>query len=249
MIGVAVIAAVFAKLQPRGEAALLAQFVLLLVYSYTLLNTAGRMPLVMAANPIMNFLAACLVTTVAVQAMSTRSLVRPPADWVSSVLAAAFVEEIVFRVLLPNRIKRDLSEHMSGRLSLIFAVAGSQSTFAVSHFVHGGARDVNLHRLIDLAGMGVLLYVAMSAVGLWFAVTLHALLNLSSAVPTMSDSLEKAAWFAGGVCVVLTAFSRRSEHLRGNHLRNARVGSSKPHSPWCLSARFRQLIRTGPLRR
>ena len=101
-----------------------------------------------------------------------------------TVVYAAWVEEFVFRWILP-RAFGDLLAPASRQLATVGAIVVSQSLFAAGHFLPGSVRSPWPDASVPLrlfAG-GLLFWLVASRGGLTLAVLTHALLNLQVALP------------------------------------------------------------------
>ena len=100
---------------------------------------------------------------------------------IAALYVPALAEEWIFRVAIPARIRRILSDRDSERSHVVFiAVIAAQATFAASHLMIGADNGVT-PRLFDALALfcgGCFLAILVRRVGLWFAATVHASANL-----------------------------------------------------------------------
>ncbi len=107
----------------------------------------------------------------------------PQLALLATISAAAAVEEIVFRQLLPRQIARDLAPRTSPVITNAVAVGLSQIAFAVGHFLPVSPLAWDVGRFCYLVVAGIALWVVVQGAGLWLAVSLHALTNIWVAAP------------------------------------------------------------------
>lgn len=195
---------------PTTDALLVARAGLLLLMTQTFLGERVSSPRAFAVASVRGasqLIAAAILITAAVLGTHAAAMPIPGAARVGSVMAAAFVEEVVFRVQLPNRIERSLGKYLRPRLALTLAIAMSQGTFAVSHFVLAAdVSGINPYEPLRLVAVGVVLFAVIRRVGLWLAVALHALVNLSLVLPPTDSAFllghaTLAMWLIGAVCL------------------------------------------------
>ena len=121
-----------------------------------------------------------------------------PYELLGVVAYAAWIEELIFRRLLPRALTRALQP--PGRRVLPIAVVASQLVFAAAHFVAG----VQIRSALDLVALtrlfaGGLLFAAVVArCGLAIGVLLHAELNLRALLPQPPPEMPSTL----GVCLI-----------------------------------------------
>lgn len=123
---------------------------------------------------------------------------------ITTLIVVAFVEEVVFRILLVQRIERALRGIVRTGPARLAAVVLAQLTFAACHFRYWLADSVHWPTMLSLFGAGVLLWFVRSHAGLWAAVTLHALVNANALpLPGMAQEYALTVLGLGGVLPLL----------------------------------------------
>jgi hypothetical protein len=97
------------------------------------------------------------------------------------VLAAAAVEEVVYRVQLPHAITIVLERSFAPAVATWLACSASQLSFALSHVAIGGGLDTSVALLASLRLLGAGLFLAslQLVAGLPVTIGAHALANLT----------------------------------------------------------------------
>jgi hypothetical protein len=119
---------------------------------------------------------------------------------------AAWMEEAVFRRILPRAIADTLSS-IGTRRAAFSGIAASQALFAATHFLPGAFRSTpDLTTGLRLFVGGLLLWVIASRAGLTAAVVAHALLNvravLGDAAPRLHPT-DAVMALIGALCLVV----------------------------------------------
>jgi len=219
LFAIAGITALFEWLRTPNTTSLLAtRVVVLWLMGYAAL-TSGMPRAAANSRPRVaaHLLGATCVTFLVVVAARASLLSPTRAGWICTVLAAAFVEEVVFRVLLPRRLEHDLSTVLRPTRALPLAVAISQAVFAIAHVLpqSPAASGLGLLGLLRLAGGGLALWAVTTRIGLWLAASLHALTNLAlifapSGWGAVIGPVEVGLWMVGGMCLASRACRMRT---------------------------------------
>jgi hypothetical protein len=180
----------------HGEFVIISGFLVLL----TTLAACGGVRLVEVRCDWLQLVA--LVTTAAGVFIASQAGIIGSADTPFELLGiiayAAWMEELVFRRLLPRAFERTL--HPAGRGTGAVCIVASQVLFAVSHFTPGLQYQSHLGvmALIRLFAGGLLLAAVVSRSGLAIGALLHAELNLRAVLPQPPPQTASTL----GVCLI-----------------------------------------------
>ena len=210
VVAVVGITALFDRLaRPHSNAVVAIQAALLWLLGYAVLtNGTPRVSRTSRFRALAHLMGAACVTITCVLLVRPALFSRAQLGWVCSITFVAFVEEMVFRVLLPGRMTRALSLNLGRGRALAVAVALSQLTFGASHLLPTNARPDGLGpaAFMGLTASGLALWAIIERVGIWTAASLHALVNISLILAPMPSGMTipppvAALWIAGGVCL------------------------------------------------
>lgn len=125
--------------------------------------------------------------------------------WLMSVVAAAFSEELVFRVLLPLATARVLRERTETPYPLLVAVILVQLAFALAHVSHGRTIS-DMQTLFQLVVAGLVLAMITDGFGVGVATGFHSVWNIG--VITGAGSDQKTLLSLALLMAVLAAVRR-----------------------------------------
>lgn len=144
-------------------------------------------------------------------------LLLRPSDGATIVFAAA-VEELIFRVELPIALASVLADRSSSSIYIVAGTVGSQISFSLTHVVLSGGVDTgrNLPEFVRLIGCGCSLAVVYICSGLAPAIALHAASNFGTLTwrfgavhyPSEASIFE---WAAAVTIILAVAVRRRSQ--------------------------------------
>lgn len=127
-------------------------------------------------------------------------------------LLAAWIEEVVFRALLPHLVSARLRNVLHPTLACVVAVVLSQAVFSACHFIPDASRfGTNLAEdALRLFVGGIFYWVIVDTAGLGIAAALHASLNLSIVTRTLDWEVLSAPELSGLIVVSFVALWARS---------------------------------------
>jgi hypothetical protein len=152
------------------------------------------------------------------------------ASSIVGLLFLASVEEVGFRVLMPVQLVRALRAFLSPDGSRLTAVLLSQGSFTLCHFLPGASRAGSFVWIeaTRLFVSGILYWIVVDVVGVWFAIGLHASVNfdvLRAATGWSNITLEVSMVVGALSVIALWAHSASSApQTRGAQTFNPNAG-------------------------
>lgn len=125
------------------------------------------------------YVTAAVIGVVAVLWQSFLPSAPQGVQWVTGLACAAFVEEMVFRVMLPRKLV-EIFSGLNRVRAVAVAIVLSQGTFAAAHFTVGAPGASDALRFVQLLSSGLALWAIVQVLGVTVAASIHTIVNVFS---------------------------------------------------------------------